>query len=65
MALTIVALLFVWVALVAPDHPARLTPSTFLRLPLEGIAVLALALALPAKGGGSWPGSSDLFSVCW
>ena len=49
-ALTIVALLFVWVALVAPDHPARLTPSTFLRLPLEGIAVLALALALPAKG---------------
>ncbi len=49
-AVTIVALLFVWVALVAPDHPARLTPSTFLRLPLEGIAVLALALALPAKG---------------
>jgi phosphatidylglycerophosphate synthase len=49
-ALTIVALLFVWVALVAPDHPARLTPSTFLRLPLEGIAVLALALALPARG---------------
>jgi len=49
-ALTIVALLFVWVAMVAPDHPARLTPSTFLRLPLEGIAVLALALALPAKG---------------
>jgi len=49
-ALTTVALLFVWVALVAPDHPARLTPSTFLRLPLEGIAVLALALVLPAKG---------------
>jgi phosphatidylglycerophosphate synthase len=49
-AVTIVALLFVWFALVAPDHPARLTPSTFLRLPLEGIAVLALALALPAKG---------------
>jgi phosphatidylglycerophosphate synthase len=49
-AVTIVALLFVWVALVAPDHPARLTPGTFLRLPLEGIAVLALALALPAKG---------------
>jgi phosphatidylglycerophosphate synthase len=49
-ALTIVALLFVWVALVAPDHPARLTLSTFLRLPLEGIAVLALAVALPARG---------------
>ena len=48
-ALTIAALLLVWVALVAPDHPARLTPSTFLRLPLEGIAVIALALALPVK----------------
>lgn len=45
--LTILALLLVWVALVAPDQPSRLTPSTFLRLPLEGIVVVALALALP------------------
>ncbi len=47
-ALTIAAILFVWVALVAPDHPSRLTPTAFLRLPLEGLVVIALALALPA-----------------
>jgi phosphatidylglycerophosphate synthase len=46
--LTIGAILLVWVALVAPYHPARLTPSAFVRLPLEGIALIALALALPA-----------------
>jgi hypothetical protein len=46
--LTIVAILLVWFALVAPDHPSRFTPSAFVRLPLEGIFVIALALALPA-----------------
>jgi phosphatidylglycerophosphate synthase len=46
--LTILAALLVWGALVAPDHPSRLTPSTFVRLPLEGIVVISLALALPA-----------------
>jgi phosphatidylglycerophosphate synthase len=45
--LTIAALLFVWAALVAPDHPGLLTPGALLRLPLEGVAVIALALALP------------------
>ncbi len=48
--LTIFAILLVWVALVAPDHPSRLTASAFVRLPLEGIVVVALALALPANG---------------
>jgi phosphatidylglycerophosphate synthase len=48
--LTIAAFLLVWAALVAPDHPSRLTLSAFLRLPLEGIVVIALALALPATG---------------
>jgi phosphatidylglycerophosphate synthase len=48
--LTVGAILFVWVALVAPDHPSRLTLSAFVRLPLEGLVVIALALALPATG---------------
>jgi phosphatidylglycerophosphate synthase len=48
--LTIGAILLVWAAMVAPDHPSRLTPSAFVRLPLEGIVVVALALALPATG---------------
>ena len=46
--LTILAFVLVWVALVAPDQPSRLTPSAFVRLPLEGLVVIALALALPA-----------------
>ena len=46
--LTILALLVVWVALVAPDQPGHLTPGAFVRLPLEGLVVIALALVLPA-----------------
>ena len=40
-------LLLVWVALVAPNQPGHLTPSAFVRLPLEGLVVVALALVLP------------------
>ncbi len=46
--LTALALLIVWLALVAPDQPSRLTPGAFVRLPIEGIVVVALALVLPA-----------------
>jgi phosphatidylglycerophosphate synthase len=45
--LTVLAVLVVWAALVAPDQLNRLTPSAFLRLPLEGLVVIALALVLP------------------
>jgi phosphatidylglycerophosphate synthase len=45
--LTILALLLVWAALVAPNQPSHLTPSAFARLPLEGVVVIALALVLP------------------
>ena len=37
-----------WAALVAPDQPSRLTPSAFVRVPLEGLVLVALALVLPA-----------------
>jgi phosphatidylglycerophosphate synthase len=47
-ALTILSLLLVSFALVAPDQASRLTPSAFVRVPLEGLAVIALALVLPA-----------------
>ena len=46
--LTILALLVVWAALVAPDQLGRLTPSAFVRVPLEGLVLIALALVLPA-----------------
>ena len=52
--LTLLALVVVWVALVAPNRPWLLTPGAFVRLPLEGIVVLLLAvvLAVVAFGAG-------------
>ena len=47
--LTVLAVLVVWAALVAPDQLNRLDASSFLRLPLEGLAVIALALVLPPR----------------
>jgi phosphatidylglycerophosphate synthase len=45
--LTILSVLIVWAALVMPNQPAYLHPSGFLRLPLEGLVLVALALVLP------------------
>jgi phosphatidylglycerophosphate synthase len=47
--LTVLALVVVWVALVAPIQPWRLTPGAFVRLPLEGIVVVLLVVVLPAR----------------
>jgi phosphatidylglycerophosphate synthase len=49
MALTILALLLVWGTLVAPDEPIRLTPAAFVRLPLEGFVLIALAVVAPPR----------------
>jgi phosphatidylglycerophosphate synthase len=46
-AVTIFAFLLVWAALVAPDQPSGLTPTAFLRVPLEGLVLIALAVVLP------------------
>jgi phosphatidylglycerophosphate synthase len=46
-AATVLACLLVWFALVAPNDVSQLTPGAFLRLPVEGLVVLALALVLP------------------
>jgi hypothetical protein len=40
--LTVLAVLFVWVALVGPDQPIALKLDAFLRLPLEGFVLIAL-----------------------
>jgi phosphatidylglycerophosphate synthase len=45
---SILALLLVWAALVAPNHPGRLTLGEFARLPLELLVVVGLAAVLPA-----------------
>jgi phosphatidylglycerophosphate synthase len=47
-ALTVLALLLVWAALVAPNQPSRLTPGAFVRLPLELLVVVAVAAVAPA-----------------
>ena len=46
-ALTILAALALWVALVAPDQPQYLTLAGFLRVPLEGLVLVAMAVFLP------------------
>ncbi len=48
---TAVALALVWFALVAPTRPDRLTPGAFVRLPVEAVAIAALALVLSARWG--------------
>jgi phosphatidylglycerophosphate synthase len=48
--LTILALLLVWAALVAPDQPSGLTPAALVRIPFEGLALIVLAVILPATG---------------
>ncbi|NUS49802.1 MAG: CDP-alcohol phosphatidyltransferase family protein [Nocardioidaceae bacterium] len=50
MTLTVLGGLLVWFALLAPDQAYRLGPASFLRLPVEGLLVAALALVLPARG---------------
>ena len=47
-AVTVLALLLVWAALVAPNQPAHLDVGAFARLPLELLVVVALAVVLPA-----------------
>jgi phosphatidylglycerophosphate synthase len=48
-ALTLVALAVVWAALVAPIRPWLFTPGAFVRLPLEGLLLVALAAVLPTR----------------
>ena len=50
-------LLIVWTALVAPDQPQDLTLTAFLRVPLEGLVLVALAVVL-AHQTATGPGRS-------
>jgi hypothetical protein len=46
---TVLAGLLVWFALVAPIESSRLTPIAFVRIPLEGLLLVALLLLLPQR----------------
>jgi phosphatidylglycerophosphate synthase len=56
--LTIGAVLILWFALVFPIRPWQMTLDSFARLPLEGLVVVGLALALPTRAGRivAWAG---------
>jgi phosphatidylglycerophosphate synthase len=49
-AITALSVVLVWGVLVAPDRIYQLTPPVFLRIPVEGLALVAVAVVLPA-----WP----------
>jgi phosphatidylglycerophosphate synthase len=44
------ALLLVWTALLVPDRLDDVAPGAFLRIPIEGLLLVAIALALPPGG---------------
>ncbi len=46
---TALAIVVMWAALVAPDHPSDLTVTALLRIPIDGLAIVVLALWLPAR----------------
>ena len=48
-ALTVLALLLVWAAAVAPNEPGDFNVSGFARIPLELLVVVAAAVLLPAR----------------
>ena len=49
--ITVLATLLVWFALVAPNEISRLTPAAFVRIPVEGLVVVAIVLVVPVKAG--------------
>ncbi len=46
---TVLAFLLLWAALVSPSQPRYVTLGTFLRIPLEGLVVVAVGLLLPPR----------------
>jgi phosphatidylglycerophosphate synthase len=49
-AITVLSVVLVWGVLVAPGRVFQLTPAAFARIPVEGLALVAVAMVLPA-----WP----------
>lgn len=45
----VVAGALVWAALVSPDRLDRITPAGFVRIPIEGLVLVAIALLLPPR----------------
>lgn len=50
-AVTVLAGLLVWFALVVPNELGRMSPWAFVRIPVVGLAIVVLALVLPPRAG--------------
>jgi hypothetical membrane protein len=48
-ATTVLAVLLVWFGLVGPDQVDRLTPGAFVRIPIEGLVLVAVLVVLPRR----------------
>ena len=48
--LTILSFVIVWAALVVPDEPAHFESNALLRIPIEGLVVISVAIVLPVTG---------------
>ena len=46
---TVLAVLLVWFGLVGPDQISRLTPTAFVRIPVEGLVLVAVVVVLPRR----------------
>ncbi len=47
LASTVLAVVLLWGVLLAPDKAWQLTPAAFVRIPVEGLVLVAIALVLP------------------
>jgi phosphatidylglycerophosphate synthase len=47
--ITVPSVVLVWGAIVAPDRIFQLTPAGFVRIPVEGLGLIAVAMVLPAQ----------------
>jgi hypothetical protein len=46
---TVLAFVLLWTVLVSPNQPRYVTAGTFLRIPLEGLVIVAAGLLLPPR----------------
>jgi phosphatidylglycerophosphate synthase len=49
LTITVLAVVLVWIDLLVPDKAWQLTPGVFLRIPVEALVLVAVALVLPQR----------------
>jgi phosphatidylglycerophosphate synthase len=54
LAVTVLAVVLVWADLLLPDRPWQLSAAAFVRIPVELLVVVAVALALPPRPRRIW-----------